>query len=182
MIRHPLVRCLSLGILCTALLAPSPARAWQSAIGGTGKAPDGEFAGAIALDGNRDVTVAGYLLNKAPDDPDSVFTTAKFSGATGAVIWRKEQAGRRDDATAVVLTATGDAVVAGRVGGKFAVIRHAAGDGSELSRYITVEAAPPMTWPSTTSAMPSRREMSGSLPTTTCTSPRSLLTARSFGR
>jgi hypothetical protein len=137
MIRHPRMRHLSLVMLCTVLFAPSPARAWQSAIGGTGKAPDGEFAQAVALDGNRDVIVAGYLVNKDPRDYATVFTAAKFSGATGAVLWRKEQTGRRDAAEAVVLTPTGDAVVAGRVDRKFVVIRHASGDGSELSRYTT---------------------------------------------
>jgi predicted Rdx family selenoprotein len=80
------------------------------------KADDGGSDGrptALAVDGQGDVGVAGFIKTEAT----GVDTyTAKYAAATGAVLWSRTftSAGRRDDRVdALAMTAEGDLLVAG---------------------------------------------------------------------
>jgi outer membrane protein assembly factor BamB len=111
---------------------------WRKLLAGT--SGDGDLD-SLAVDGAGDVVAGGYLANTGTDD---VSLIAKFDGATGAELWRHEEA----------LTNTGPFVlgvypslvaidgaddVAARVSiaeGDIAILRLSGIDGAEASRHV----------------------------------------------
>src|SRR5262245_56455378 len=110
---------------------------WRREINGT----DGgfEYALSLAVDPFGDVIAAGRTHNTATHYD---FAVIKFSGATGAELWRKEingTAGTYEYAAAVTTDASGNVIAVGRTnnavsGYDFAVIKFARLDGAELWR------------------------------------------------
>ena len=107
---------------------------WRKEIAGT--AGGGE-ANAVKVDVSGDVIAAGRLSNT---DTASDFTVIKFSGATGAELWRKEVAGTTrgfDNAASVTVDGSGDVIAAGvliRSFRDFTVIKFSGATGVELWR------------------------------------------------
>lgn len=114
---------------------------WSQSITGQGNAPaflgDGYIiTRTLAVDGSGNVVASGSTRNGAQSD----FLTTKLASASGAVVWQKTfagAAGKDDDALAVAVDASGNAIVGGlsfnTAGGiEIKVIKYAAGDGAVL--------------------------------------------------
>lgn len=104
--------------------------------GGDGSA---DRANAIAVDASGDVIAAGRLATVAVEDD---FTVLKLAGASGNELWRHRIDGTDsgdDEAVALALTTTGDAVASGVIdtaAGQedFSVVRLAGATGNEIWR------------------------------------------------
>lgn len=110
---------------------------WRQTINGTANGFDS--ANTVAVDAAGDVVAAGFLGNTGTGGD---FSVIKFHGGTGTELWRRSITDGRaafDSATAVVVDADGDVIVAGvlasaSTGDNFAVLKFDGGSGAELWR------------------------------------------------
>ena len=109
---------------------------WRQDIAGTGNHEVYvDYAASIVVDSIGDVVAAGRTVNAGTDID---FTVAKFSGATGAQLWRYDIAtAEYGTAYKVALDAADDALVSGSTNHRFTVVKLDGATGTELWRYVT---------------------------------------------
>ena len=113
--------------------AASGSRLWFRRYNGPGNDEDG--AAGVAVDTVGNVVVTGFSEGSSSRD----FYTAKYDGATDAVLWDERYdgpGGGVDEAAAVALDAAGNVIVTGTSANNgnldFYTIKYAAADGAEL--------------------------------------------------
>src|SRR5262249_31539739 len=107
-------------MLAAIVASPGPASAWVTQLNGTASAPSdslqpNDVALSVAVDPSGNV-IAGGRLNNLTTGLD--FTVAKFSGSTGAELWRQNLNGTDggfERVLSVAVNAAGDVFAAGRI-------------------------------------------------------------------
>jgi FG-GAP-like repeat/Divergent InlB B-repeat domain len=102
-------------------------------------------ANAVTIDANGDAIVTGYLRKSDPDGGSQDMVTAKFSSASGAVLWKKSfvdpGVSKTALGTGVIVTTNGDALAVGVAGALYSsshtrILRHSGSNGDVLWNVV----------------------------------------------